>query len=131
MAAKKQTRELAQKLVAISLDDGQVSAQRVGEVLKALGKNPPRNLKALLGLYKKFILREIAKYTARVEHAGPLTDAALSTIQSFLESELGRKILLEAKPNEDLLAGIRITVGDDVYEDSAEFRLRPLVASHA
>lgn len=131
MAAEKQTRELAKKLASISLEDGQVSAKRVGEVLKALGDNPPRNYKSLLALYKKYVEWEIAKYTAQVEHAGPISDTTLSTIQDFLSKDTGLKVQVNSTENNELLAGIRVTLGDDVYEDSAEFRLRPLVASQS
>ncbi|SVE13029.1 uncharacterized protein METZ01_LOCUS465883, partial [marine metagenome] len=36
-------------------------------------------------------------------------------------------IEVELRENQDLLVGIRVKVGDDVYEDSAATRLRPLV----
>lgn len=131
MAADKQTRELAKKLAAISLEDGQVSEKRVGEVLKTLGNKPPRNYKSLLSLYKKYVEWEIAKYTAQVEHAGPISDNTLSTIKDFLSKDTGLDVQVQPAENNELLAGIRVTLGDDVYEDSAEFRLRPLVASHS
>ena len=126
MAADKQTSDFAKKLVVFSMDNGEVSEDKVKEVLRALSAHPPRKLKALLACYQKLIEREIAKYTAQVEHAGPLSKDALDTVKSFLEENSGRKITINAKENPDLLAGIRVSLGDDVYEDSAAFRLRPL-----
>ena len=126
MAADKQTRDFAKKLVELSMNNGEVSASNVKEVLHALSDQSPRKLKALLACYQKLIEREIAKYTAQVEHAGPISQDALDSIKSLLEENSGRKISIQTRENPDLLAGIRISLGDDVYEDSAAFRLRPL-----
>ncbi len=126
MAADKQTRDLAKKLVMFSMDNGEISADKVKEVLGALSAQPPRKLKKLLVCYQKLIEREIDKYTAQVEHAGPLSQDALDAVKSFLEENSGRKISIQTQENPDLLAGIRVSLGDDVYEDSAAFRLRPL-----
>tara|TARA_A100001037_G_C15078799_1_gene603155 strand:+ start:624 stop:1019 length:396 start_codon:yes stop_codon:yes gene_type:complete len=129
MAADKQLRDLAKKLVDLSLEDGEVSASRVGEVLQSLSANPPRNYKPLLRLYQRYIGREIASYTARIEHAGPISDSITGSIQAFLEKETGRKIQVQSRENPDLVAGLRVTLGDDIYEDSAAFRLKPLAES--
>ena len=124
--ADKQTKDLAKKLVELSLDKREVSSEKVSEVIETLSANPPRKHKALLASYKKFIEREIAKYTAKLEHAGPISKDALSSVQTFLENNTGRNIQVQTKENQELLAGIRVTLADDVYEDSASFRLRPL-----
>ena len=129
MAADKQLSDFAKRLVEISLENGEVSASRVGEVLQSLSDNPPRNYKPLLRLYLRHIQREIASYTASIEHAGPISDAVTSSIQGFLEKQSGRKIHVQAKENPDLVAGLRVTLGDDIYEDSAAFRLKPLAES--
>lgn len=129
MAADKQLRNLAKKLVEFSLENGDVSVGRVGEVLQSLSANPPRNLKALLRIYQRLIAREIASYTARVEHAGPIGESVTNSILAFLEKETGRSIHVQTHENPDLVAGLRVTLGDDIYEDSAAFRLKPLAES--
>ena len=129
MAYDKQLRDFAKRLVEFSLDKGEVSSNRVGEVLQTLSSNPPRNYKPLLRLYLRYIQREIASYTAHIEHAGPINESITNSIQSFLEKDSGRKIIIKASENNELVAGLRVTLGDDIYEDSAAFRLKPLTES--
>ena len=72
------------------------------------------------------IRQELAKGVAVVEYAGKPRTEAIETLRQELAKEYGRSIEVELCENPDLLVGIRVTVGDDVYEDSAATRLRPL-----
>jgi F-type H+-transporting ATPase subunit delta len=98
----------------------------VGEVLRVLAANPPRNYKSILRLFKKYVDREIASYTAIVEHAGPLSKNIINSVKKFLEKDIGRSIDVQTQEKPELIAGLRVTIGDDVYEDSLDFRLSPL-----
>ena len=126
MAASNRVRELAKKLAQLSLDEeGRVLEDKVREVLDSLRANPPREHKALLRAYMERVNREIAKGVAVVEYAGKPDPAAINSLKGELAEHYGRSIQVELKENTELLAGIRIKVGDDVYEDSAATRIRP------
>ena len=128
MTASSRIRELANKLVQLSLDEeGRVVEEKVHEVLESLRANPPREHKQLLRAYMQRIKRELAKGVAVVEHAGRPATAAIESLKQELSRQYGRNIEVELRENPDLLVGIRVRVGDDVYEDSAATRLRPLV----
>ena len=127
MATNSRIRELAKKLAQLSLDqEGGVVESKVTEILEALRSNPPREHKSLLRDYLTRIKREIAKSVAQIEYAGRPNEEAMQSLRLKLSEHYGRNIELELRENADLLVGIRITVGDDVYEDSADTRLRPL-----
>jgi F0F1-type ATP synthase delta subunit len=128
MSTISRIRELSKKLVQLSLDqEGRVEEAKVTETLEALRANPPRGHKTLLREYFSRIKCEIAKGVAKVEYAGKLDEAAVQALQQRLSEHYSRRMDMELIENTDLLVGIRITVGDDVYEDSAAIRLRPLV----
>ena len=128
MTASSRIRELANKLVQLSLDEeGRVVEEKVREVLESLRANPPREHKQLLRAYMQRIKRELAKGVAVVEHAGKPAAEAIESLKQELSRQYGRSIEVELRENPDLLVGIRVRVGDDVYEDSAATRLRPLV----
>ena len=130
MFVDKHIRNFAKKLLEHSIVNGEVSTAKVKEVVNALTANPPRKLKAILTVYKKYIAREIAQYTATIEHGGPINQQAIDSVKTYLEKVADRTIQVETVENPDLLAGIRVTLGDDVFEDSAAFRLRPLAESN-
>jgi F0F1-type ATP synthase delta subunit len=102
---------------------------KVKDVLEALKSQPPRDHKAILQNYQTLIKREISKNIAFVEYAGKPDEKAVEALQEHLSKHYDRNIEVHLKENEDLLVGIRITVGDDVYEDSAATRIRPLVSA--
>ena len=127
MTASNRVRELAKKLAQLSLDEeGRVLEEKVSAVLESLRANPPREHRALLRAYMERIKREIAKGVAVVEYAGKPNLAAIESLKQELVEHYGCSIEVELRENAELLAGIRVKVGDDVYEDSAATRIRPL-----
>ena len=120
--------KLAKKLTLLSLDEeGRVVEAKVKEVLAALESYSLRDRKTVLKNYQTLVKREISKSIALVEYAGKPDEEAIASLREHLSEHYGRNIELQLRENEDLLAGIRVTVGDDVYEDSASTRIRPLV----
>ena len=128
-SGKKQITLLAQKLFKLSFVDGRLSEERVAGVLAYVEKNPPAKPVAVLRAYNRLVAVEVAKGLAVVEHSGPVADAALQSIAAAMSRRYGRPVVSTAKPNASLLAGLRIRVGDDVYESSAAGQLAALSAS--
>lgn len=132
MSAHSRNLVLAKKLVAMSLnEEGRVDEAKVSETLLALRSNPPRDHKGLLREYLRRIEREIAKNVAIVEYAGQPGESALDALRANLAETYDRPVEIELRKDPELLAGLRVTVGDDVYEDSAATRLRPLSSAVA
>ncbi|AKC83628.1 ATP synthase F0F1 subunit delta [Verrucomicrobia bacterium IMCC26134] len=122
-------RAYAKQLVELSLVDGCVSAERVSGVLASLEKNPPLKLSLTLQAYRKLILIEIAKGEARVEHAGPVAADALAAIAASLGKRYGRPVTTVSSSNPALFAGLRVRIGDDIYESSVASQLGALSAA--
>lgn len=126
MAADKQTKHLAKQLFKLSLVDGVVSPAQVAGVLGWIEKTSPRRPVALLKAYHHRIALELAKSRAEVEHAGPVNDATLRQIEAAMTRKYGRAISAAARPTPQLLAGLRVRVGSDVYESSVAGQLAAL-----
>jgi len=126
MAADKKTKVLARQLFKLSLADGQVSAEKVSGVLGWVDKHEPRQPLALLKLYQNLIATELSRLNAVVTHAGPLAATALGQIEQALTKKYQRRITATARPDAKLLAGLRVHIGDDVYESSASSQLAAL-----
>jgi F-type H+-transporting ATPase subunit delta len=122
-------RAYAKQLVQLSLVDGSVSADQVAGVLAYLEKNPPARLPLILQTYRKLIAVELAKGQARVEHAGPVASESLTAIAAALGKRYGRPVTAVSTPNPALLAGLRVSIGDDVYESSVAGQLAALAAA--
>ncbi len=115
--ADKGLKDFARRLVGLSLDQNRVvTSERVEGVLQALAARPRRNLKTILKLYLLYIRYELRKSEAVVEHAGVISGDSLRRIEEMLTKRYDRAITATARENRDLIAGMRISVGDDVYD---------------
>lgn len=130
MASSKKTQQLAKQLAELSLGaDGAVDAERVAGVLAYLEKHPPAQPMATLKAYQRRITQELAKTNAVVEHAGDVSSEVLASIGGALTQKYRRQVVATGRRNENLIAGLRVRVGDDVYESTVSGQLDALAAS--
>lgn len=126
MNSDKKDQEFARKLVALSVVDGQVNSERVAAVLETVSTRPPRQLRRLLKLYKRGLFLELRRGSAVVEHAGEVDSSLHAELERTFSEQYGRRITVESRSRPDLIAGIRVRVGDDVYDSSVAGRLAAL-----
>jgi F-type H+-transporting ATPase subunit delta len=124
----KQAQQLARQLFQLSLADGSLSAERVAGVLEYVEKDRPANPLMVLRAYHRLVAVELARSQVRVEHAGQVSEELLQMITAAMTRKYGRALAAVAQPNASLLAGLRVRVGDDVYESSVAGQLSTLVA---
>ena len=129
MAANKKAQQLARQLFKLSIVDGAISAERVSGVLGYIEKTQPAHQLTVLKSYHRFVAAELAKSQAIVEHAGAVSASILQTIAASMTKKYGRTIIASTRANPKLLAGLRVRVGDDVYESSVSGQLGALAAS--
>lgn len=128
-SAHKQTQQLAKQFLKLSVANGEVSAERVAGVLQYIEKHRPPHALAVLKAYQRLVAGEIARGQAVVEHAGAVSPAVLANIATLMTSKYRRPVTSVARRNDALLAGLRVRVGDDVYESSVAGQLAGLAAS--
>jgi F-type H+-transporting ATPase subunit delta len=127
MKRDKKITKLAKKLVELSKDDsGAVSEAKVGEVLAGLKQVEVRNTVATLKAYLGYLRREIALQTAVVSTPAGLSADALKAIEVKYSAIYGRPISAVTQQDSSLIAGVRVRVGDDLYDASVAGRLQRL-----
>jgi F-type H+-transporting ATPase subunit delta len=92
-------------------------------------KHRPANPIAVLRAYQRLVAAEIARGQALIEHAGPISDSTVAAIAQAMTRHYGRPISASGRKNPELIAGMRIRVGDDVYESSVAGQLAALAAA--
>ena len=73
-------------------------------------------LKEILGNFLNLVNESLGIQSAIVWSARPLKQQDLKRIKETLEKKTQKKILLENKINSDLIAGIKVTVGNNVTD---------------
>jgi F-type H+-transporting ATPase subunit delta len=125
----KNARQLARQLYKLSVVDGAVSPERVAGALAYVEKHRPPNPVMVLKDYHRLIALELARGNAVVEHAGQISQDLLQGIAAALGRKYRRPVAATARPNPALLAGLRVRLGDDVYDTSIAGRLSALAAT--
>ena len=125
----KAAQHLARTLFKLSVVDGEVSAERVAGVLAYIEKDGVAHPLAVLRAYHRLVAAEVAKGVAVVEHAGAVSPGALSAIAEAMAARYRRAVRATSSPNPALIAGMRVRVGDDIYEASVAAQLAALGAA--
>jgi F-type H+-transporting ATPase subunit delta len=126
MRVDKKTRKTARTLLQLSLKDGEISRERVDAVLRYLEVNPLRNNRAVLREYLNVARKHVERSQAIVEYAGPLPANLINAIEASFSARYARPITAVPKENPDLIAGVRIRIGSDLYDSSVASHLNEL-----
>lgn len=131
MALSKQARTTARTLFKLSLDQGQLSEAKVRDVLAWFDQKRPRQAAAILREYQRLVAGELRRSRAIVEHSGTLPAGQVAAIAAELTRIYRRPIAAETRENPTLLAGLRVSIGDDVFERSLAGQLQTLADATA
>ncbi len=126
---KSQIQQLARQLFKLSFVDGRLSNEQVAGVLGYVEKTHGGSALAITKAYQRLIAVEVAKGVAVVEHSGAVSQTTLASIGASLSKRYGRPVTTTAKPTPGLLAGLRVRIGDDLFESSVSGQLAALSAS--
>jgi F-type H+-transporting ATPase subunit delta len=78
--------------------------------------------------FKEMADEALGRVRGTVTSARPLDPATQAAVQRALEKQVGKKVLLSAKVDPDLIGGIVARVGDQVFDGSLRTRLDTLRA---
>jgi F-type H+-transporting ATPase subunit delta len=126
MKINKEIRRLSREIVRASFTDGQLDRGKIASLVQSLIAKRPRNYIGILQNYKQLLRLEIEKRHARIESASELSAETNSRILQSLKRKYGRDLTTEFVVNRELLAGMRIRVGSDVWDGSVRHRLASL-----
>ena len=126
MRVNKETRRMAKGLLRASFVDGELDRSRVGALVTKLIESKPRNYIRLLETYTRLVRLEIEKRTATIETATELSPGAGDKIVANLQRKYGNDLSARFVVNSELLGGMRIRVGSDVWDSSVRNRLQRL-----
>jgi F-type H+-transporting ATPase subunit delta len=126
MKINKETRQLSKGLLRASFIDGRLDGGRVASLVKSLIEKKPRHYLQILEAYKRLLRLEVEKRTATIETATELPPEAGAQIVANLKRKYGGDLAANFVVNKDLLGGMRIRVGSDVWDSSVRNRLHRL-----
>jgi len=126
MKINKEIRQLSREMLRASFTDGQLDPGRISSVIDSVTARKPRNYIDVLKNYRRLLRLEVEKRRARIETASEMDPTTQSEIVTNLKRRYGSDLTPEFVVNPELLGGMRIRVGCDVWDGSVRNRLEQL-----
>jgi len=122
----KDIRQLSRTLVHDSYVNGGLNRDKINSIVRTIIEEKPRNYIQLLKNYQRLLRLEVEKRRATIESATELDPEAGRQIVVGLEQKYGPGLATEYVINPALLGGVRVRVGNDVWDSSVRNRLERL-----
>lgn len=129
MKGSKQSRRDAKQLFQSCQVNGALDEARVRQTVTLLIEKKPRGYFGTLQELQRLVKLDVNSRTARVESAVALSEAQQQAVRASLGRLKGADVEVEFAENADLIGGMRVKLGDDVYDGSVKTRLSRLAES--
>lgn len=126
MKINKEIRRLSREMLRASFTDGQLDSGRIASLVDSLIAKKPRNYIDALKNYRRLLRLELEKRRARIETASDVDREATLKVVENLKKRYGDDLTTEFVVNPQLLGGMRIRVGSDVWDGTVRNRLEQL-----
>jgi F-type H+-transporting ATPase subunit delta len=113
----------ARRLYGLCQVNGQLDDNKLRDLVAKLIAAKPRDFQAILASIQRLTRLEQARRSVVVESATVLNDGERQKVVAGLAKDYGNKLTIEYKINPELLGGLRIKVGDDVFDGSVQGRI--------
>lgn len=126
MKMTKEVRQSSRQLFRLSLTDGKLDKAKMAKIVESIIRSKPRDYGNILEAYYRLVRLETEKRHAVIESATAFNPATGEKIVQDLKNKYGNDLTTEFKVNPDLIGGVRIKVGSDVWDGSVRERLSRL-----
>ena len=123
MKVNKEIRQISREMLRASFTNGQLDSGRIASVVDSVIARKPRNYVDILKNYRRLLRLELEKRRARIETASEVDPAVKAEIVASLKNKYGGDLTSEFLVNPQLLGGMRIRVGSDVWDGTVRNRL--------
>ena len=129
MKTSKQARRDAKQLIKACRVAGALDEAKVRQVVQQVIASKPRGYVATLSHFQRLVKLDLDQRTARVESPVPLTEPQQGAIKSNLARRYAGDLIFDFVQNAELIGGLRVQVGSDVFDGSVQARLAELESS--
>ena len=123
MKIKKEIRRLSREMLRASFTDGQLDPGRIASLVNSLIARKPRRYIEVLKNYRRLLRLELEKREAKIETASEVDSVTTSELVANLKKKYGGDLTTQFVVNPELLGGMRIRVGSDVWDGTVRNRL--------
>jgi F-type H+-transporting ATPase subunit delta len=126
MKISRKARREAKRLYGACLVEGRLNEDRVRTAVRETTEKKPRNYLPVLLHFQRLVRLALRRHQATVDSAAPLAPALQTGIQANLTRLYGPGLGFVFSQKPELIGGLRVQVGSDVYDGSVRSRLDAL-----
>ncbi len=123
MKISKTAAAAARRLFGLCQTGDRFDAAKMQTVIARLIEAQPRDYKAILAALQRLTRLELARRKVTVESAVEMDAATRQRVIAGLATQYGPDLAIQYQVTPALLGGLRIRVGDDVFDGSVQNRL--------
>jgi F-type H+-transporting ATPase subunit delta len=125
----KQARREAKQLFASCCVKGLPDDAKVRRAVEAVIAGKPRGYLAILSHFQRLVKLDVERRTVRLETVIPLPPGQQRVLRENLTRQYGPGLDFAFSQNPDLIGGLRVQAGSDVFDGTIRARLAALEAS--
>ena len=127
MKITKDANRAARQLLRACVDaSGRLHGSRAKTVIKKLAETKPRNYLSIAVAFERLVRLEVQKRRATIESATVLSAELRDQLRADLQKKFGEDLELDFNINPELLGGLRVQVGSQVWDGSVRAKLETL-----
>lgn len=113
----------ARRLFGLCQVNGKLDEAKLGQVISTLVESKPRDYRSILIALQRLLRLESERRQVTVESAVELDAATRQRVAGGLAAQYGSDLVFNYQVTPSLLGGLRIRVGNDVFDGSVQGRL--------
>jgi F-type H+-transporting ATPase subunit delta len=119
----------ARRLFGLCQTGGRLDEAKLRAVVAKLVESKPRDYAGILGALQRLTRLDLERRKVTVESAVELDEATRQRVVAGLAKQYGSDLVAQYQVNPALLGGLRIRVGNDVFDGSVQGRLDRLATA--
>ena len=123
MKVSKDATNAARRIFRLCQQDGGLNEDSLRLAVKKIVDQKPRGYRGILHVLQRLVRTEQLSRHVVVESATELDASTRDNLKAKLVAKHGDSLTFEYTTNPDLLGGIRIKLGDDVWDGTVKSRL--------
>ena len=113
----------ARRIFALCQREGRLDEARLTQAIRKIADGKPRGYLGMLGALRRLVRMEMDRRRVVVDSAVELDAATRDRITSGLVAKYGNDFTFEFRVTPTLLGGLKVRVGNDVWDGTVKGRL--------
>ncbi len=123
MKLTKDARKLSRDLFRTSFTGSKLDPEKVRIISRSIAQRKPRHYVGILKDYQRRLRLEVEKHHALIETATQLDPKTREELEATLRSKYGPDLSTEFRIAPELIGGLRIKLGSNVWDSTVRSRL--------